>query len=127
MQAAAFEFCQRGYFDEHIRKLKRIYKKRMSVFLSQMDKVIKNPDVSWTKPLGGYTSMITFNNTKSNIQKVHQIFLNHGISPYNGNDFFFKHQEKVQFRLSIAKLNEEEIEKAVDSISKVIHDIYPMH
>jgi len=127
MQAAAFEFCQRGYFDEHIRKLKRVYKKRMSVFLSQMDKVIQNPDVSWTKPLGGYTSMITFNNVNSNIQQVHQIFLDHGISPYNGNDFFFKPQEKIHFRLSIAKLNEEEIEKAVDSLSKVIHDVYSRH
>lgn len=99
----------------------------MSVFLSQMDKVIQNPDVSWTKPLGGYTSMITFNNVNSNIQQVHQIFLDHGISPYNGNDFFFKPQEKIHFRLSIAKLNEEEIEEAVDSLSKVIHDVYLRH
>lgn len=124
IQAALHEFCVRGDFEAHIKKLNRIYRKRMQTLLDCLKEKVVNENVSWTEPLGGYTLLLELNGTDVDLNRMNEIFLKKGVGILPGRDFYFYPTNKKNFRISIAELNEEEIEAGVNCINEAVKEIY---
>ena len=123
-QAAFHEFCIRDYYDLHIKKLNRIYRKRMQILLENLYEEIRNENVTWTKPLGGYTLMMELKNLGMTIEEANEVFLNNGVALLPGNHFYFYPTKKKNFRISIASLDEIEIQEGVQRIKNSLKEIY---
>ena len=54
LQAALAEFCRRGEYDQHLRKLRRTYRERMRAAGISLQKHLP-ASVRWTLPVGGYS------------------------------------------------------------------------
>ena len=53
-QAALNRFCRYGYYDLHIKRLHKVYRKRMQAALKAARESIPEDVAIFTKPLGGY-------------------------------------------------------------------------
>lgn len=124
IQAALHEFCIRGDFDAHIKRLNRIYRKRMEILLECLKENIANENVTWTEPLGGYTLLMELKNSSLKLERMDELFMKKGAAILPGRDFYFYNTDKKNFRISIAELNEEEIETGVKRINEAIKEIY---
>src|SRR5680860_787522 len=54
VQAAVYEFCAQGHYDLHIRRMNRIFRKRMQAALTALDRHVPKENIKWTVPSGGY-------------------------------------------------------------------------
>lgn len=123
-QAALADFCSQGHYETHIKRIHKIYRKRMVLAVQMLMKKIKNKNVSWIEPNGGFTIWLSMDNTKLNYDEINEIFSKHKIRLATGSDFFPEPIENKYFRMAIASLDEEEIIKGIARLSNAIEDIY---
>jgi 2-aminoadipate transaminase len=111
-------FCREGYYDLHLRRLHRIYRKRLSAALEVMDERFPKT-VTWTKPVGGYTLWVKMpvTMTKRGMAKHMARF---GVSVAYGGLFFPEARTSEYFRLSIGKLDEDQIREGVARLGKAL-------
>ena len=124
VQAALADFCQQGYYELHVKKIHKIYRKRMMLASQTLNNKIKNKNVSWIEPNGGFTIWLSMQNIKQGYEELNKIFLYHKIRLALGKDFFPRPEKKKYFRLSIASLDEKEIVEGIERLSKAIKQIY---
>lgn len=125
IQAATEHFCKNGFYDLHIKRINKIYKKRMQLTLDLLNK-ITNPNVKWLEPSGGYTVWLTLENLDIYYEDLNKIFLKHKIRLSLGKDFFAFPVKKRHLRLSISLLNEEEIKAGFKRFSEAIEYLYSL-
>ena len=89
-----------------------------------MKNQIKNKNVSWIEPNGGFTIWLSLKNIKLGYEELNKIFLSHKIRLALGKDFFPHPEKSKHFRISIASLNEKEIVEGIERLSKAIKQIY---
>jgi len=53
-QAALEMFCRAGFYDMHVKKMHRTYRKRMNTAITAIKTYFPGDNVSWTVPAGGY-------------------------------------------------------------------------
>jgi DNA-binding transcriptional MocR family regulator len=123
-QAALADFCQKGFYELHIKKIHKIYRKRMILAVQAMEQKIRNENVTWIAPNGGFTIWLTMHNLKTGYEEINKIFLAHKIRVALGKDFFPAEDKNKHLRLAIASLNEKEITEGVDRLSSAIKQIY---
>jgi DNA-binding transcriptional MocR family regulator len=123
-QAALADFCNSGHYELHIKRIHKIYRKRMILAVQELDKKIKNKNVTWIEPNGGFTIWLTMKNVKQNYDELNKICLSYKVRVAMGKDFFAYPEVKKYIRLSISSLNEEEIIEGIDRLSKAIKQIY---
>lgn len=123
IQAVIEQFCNNGFYDIHIKKINKIYKKRMQLTLDLL-KGIKNPKVKWHIPSGGYTVWITLEKLELSYEELNDLFFNFKIKLSLGRDFFAFPVQKRHFRLSIARLNEDEITTGIRRFIKAVNHLY---
>jgi GntR family transcriptional regulator/MocR family aminotransferase len=58
LQAALHEFCRRGLFEEHLERVRRIYRERRDVMVAAMGRHFP-ATVKWTVPQGGLALWVT--------------------------------------------------------------------
>jgi DNA-binding transcriptional MocR family regulator len=122
-QAAVYEFCQSGNYELHVKRLHRVYRKRMVTALKIAEKHLPKDKCWFTKPLGGYSFWISLNeNIIDEAELIDRLFKN-GVAVTPGNLFFVKEKSNPSFRLSIAHLSENQIEEGVKIIANVIKSI----
>ena len=85
---------------------------------------IRNKNVTWIEPNGGFTIWLSMQNIKQGYEELNKIFLSHKIRLALGKDFFPHQEKKKYFRLSIASLDEKEIVEGIERLSKAIKQIY---
>jgi DNA-binding transcriptional MocR family regulator len=131
IQAALHEFCQEGYYDRHIKRMHREYRKRMNTALSAMKKHLGQfPAVSWNEPAGGYLIWFRLTGTHMDTEQLRKIFVKHGVVVVPGNNFYSGFEIPVTipdaqfFRISISTLDEQEIGEGISRIGKAIAEIY---
>lgn len=117
-QIAMHFFCENGYYDMHLKKLYRIYRRRMEIALRTMEACFPK-SVSWTKPVGGYLIWVKMPKklSKSDLCLLLDPF---GIKVSSGTYYFPETRESEFFRISISALNEEEIIKGITSLGKAL-------
>lgn len=123
-QAALADFCLKGKYDLHIKKIHKVYRKRMMLAVQTLQKKIKNKNISWVEPNGGFTIWVTLNNVNISYKEINEIFLSHKIRVALGKDFFPNPVKQKYCRLSIASLDEKEIVEGINRLSKAMNEIY---
>lgn len=124
IQAALCEFCRQGYYDIHITRMNRIYKKRMQTALQVLKNELSCDHISWSEPLGGYLIWLKLSRLNISEEELHGIFKNFKINTAPGSLYFNKKPADHYIRLSISQLNEEEIIEGVGRLGKALKEIY---
>jgi GntR family transcriptional regulator/MocR family aminotransferase len=123
VQAALHDFCSKGIYDIHIKRMHRLFSKRMRTALKALKKYVPENKAVWTEPAGGYLIWLKLLNVKIKHTEINKIFLKHGVLVSPGEYFFLKKSSDIYFRISISTLNEDEIEEGIkrlgDAISKL--------
>lgn len=122
-QAAIYKFCEKGKYELHKMRLHRVYRKRMQVALTACKKYLPANRMHVTKPEGGYLLWFTLFNTNIKESYFIQLLLNKGVAVSTGSNFYAGKSMKVQFRISIAHRNEEEIEEGIRRIKIVLDEL----
>jgi DNA-binding transcriptional MocR family regulator len=119
IQAAINNFCQSGFYDLHIRRIQRTYRKRMLTAFKLLKEELPEK-ITYTKPDGGYTIWFTLYDCKYNEESINKIFIEHGIMISPGSLFFYNSTNSRHFRISIAALDENEITEGIKRLGKAI-------
>lgn len=123
IQAAVYEFCQTGNYELHVKRLHRIYRKRMNTALKAAEKYLPKDKCFFTKPSGGYTFWISLANNRNNENEIVKQFEKNGVAVTPGKLFYVKQKEEASFRLSIAHLSEYQIEEGIRKIGIIIEKL----
>jgi DNA-binding transcriptional MocR family regulator len=123
-QAALADFCNQGYYELHIKRIHKIYRKRMILAVQTLEEKIKNKNVTWIEPNGGFTIWLTMKNINMDYEELNRIFQFYHIKVAFGKDFFPYSEKDKHLRLAIASLNEQEIVDGIQRFSAAIDQIY---
>ncbi|MBN2542144.1 PLP-dependent aminotransferase family protein [bacterium] len=124
LQAALAEFCEKGHYELHVKRMHRIFRKRMQTALKAMKDYITVENVSWTEPTGGYLIWLHLKNCPLKEERVHDLLLKNGVLVVPGRFYFPTRPKDPYYRLSIASLDEDEIKTGVQRIAKTMEKIY---
>ena len=121
LQAAVHEYCEQGFYDRHISRMHRVYKKRMQSAVLALRKHVPRDKVEWKEPNGGYLIWLKLTTrAKLNLDVV---FLEQGVRVAAGECFFYSEQAESYFRISISALNEEETTEGIQRLGKAMEKI----
>jgi GntR family transcriptional regulator/MocR family aminotransferase len=118
-QAALNHFCRQGYYNIHIKRMHRIFRKRMLTAFNALAEYLP-PDVKWTRPDGGYTIWLELAKDYKDKDRLQDLLNRHGVSASAGEFYFAKLHPKKYLRLSIATLDEDEIRKGIKRLGLAI-------
>jgi DNA-binding transcriptional MocR family regulator len=120
-QMALYKFCSAGFYTKHLRRLHRIFRKRLTTALRGMNEVIP-PTVKWTSPVGGFTVWICL--PSDVIQHVLDTSLKqHGLIISPGRFYYPEGSGPISFRISIAQLSEAEIKEGISRLGRVLREV----
>jgi GntR family transcriptional regulator/MocR family aminotransferase len=120
-QAALHKFCEKGYYELHIKKMHAVYKKRMHTAINGLKEFVPNKKFVFTKPFGGYTIWVEAKDKKINEELMIEEILKQGVAVSPGKIFFPAKSSKAAFRISIAKVNEVEISEGIKRIGTALN------
>ena len=123
-QAALDRFCRLGYYDLHIKRMHRIYRKRMQTALKAMKATLSQIQIEWTQPAGGYTVWIRLKGLDMSEDKIMGHIFDHGVMALPGSTHFYGPSDGVYFRISIAHLDEADIEEGVRRLGMCLDQLY---
>lgn len=123
IQAAMNDFCRKGLYDLHIKKMQRIYSNRMNAAIKCIKKYVPRDEVERTEPNGGYIIWFRIKQAKDRYENYREIFTKHKVVVSNGNIYFIKKPGYLCFRLCISTLNEDEIERGIHNLGKALQEI----
>lgn len=119
-QAALNLFCRMGHYDLHVKRMHRIFRKRMYTALKCVKKYFPPDSASWTRPIGGYTIWVMLSESPLNPEALADYFEDFGVRIRPGNSHFHESTDNCFFRLSISRLSEPEIEEGMRRIGRGI-------
>ena len=120
-QSAMYQFCKSGYYDMHIKRLHRVFRRRMEVALETIEKSF--PDkASWTQPQGGYLIWVKIPKRLTGKQ-LSDFMAQHGIIVSPGSYYFADRDDAEYFRVSISRLGEDEIREGFSALGRVLHNL----
>jgi len=123
LQAAIHEFCQNGHYDRHISTMHRVFRKRMQAAIQALHQYIAPEWADWSEPSGGYLVWLKLK-PLTNPPDWESVLVAHGVQALPGNYFFFSETSENYLRLSISKLNEEEITEGIKRLANALQTIY---
>lgn len=114
-------FVSRYDFDEHVNRVRRIYKSRKDVMLKSMDELF--PEfVSYTYPKGGMFTWVTLPED----MKAEDVFaraIEKKVAFVPGDGFFPNGGDTCHFRLNYGTMSEELIAEGIKRLAKVLSDL----
>jgi DNA-binding transcriptional MocR family regulator len=122
-QAAAARFCAGGGFEAYLRRIHRIYRRRMQTLLDALEETMPS-GVSWTRPRGGYTVWLT---CPPGVREdaLGQAVAEAGVRVSFGRQYFERSPARAHVRLSIACIEEEEIRRGCRQLGAVLASSLP--
>jgi len=117
-QAAAERFFHRGEFESYLRRIHRIYRRRMLAMLDGLERHLP-PEVQWTRPVGGYTLWLTLPDRRENGRSWCDRLAEVGVRVAPGSQFFGTPPLRPHLRLSIACVDEDRIEEGCRRLGEV--------
>ena len=107
-QAALARFCGTGLYEAYLRRIHKVYRKRMQLLLQGLRDHLPN-SVEWTQPTGGYTLWLRVPGAAADEAVLRERFDRQGVRVTAGSLFFARPQADAHFRISIACADETEI------------------
>jgi len=118
-QAAAARFCASGEFETYLRRIHRVYRRRMRALLQGLERHM--PDgVTWTRPSGGYTAWLTLKDVGMAESELRARIAREGVKVGPGDRYFANRPAATHFRLSIACAPEGRIETACRILGRAL-------
>jgi DNA-binding transcriptional MocR family regulator len=118
-QVVMHHFCEQGYYDRHLKRLYRTFRKRMELALNTMDSCLPK-NVTWTRPLGGFLIWVCMP-WKLTRDEFHTFFAPFQVRVSPGMLHFPEAPAKSNyFRISISSFNEKEIKECIRRLDKVL-------
>ena len=118
-QALALNYCKSGYYELHLRKSMRVYRKRMKSALKALREYLPQEKAEWVEPLGGFTIWVKIKADIGDLSPSERLAAS-GVSVAEGSTFFYTPTSESYFRLSICNCAEDQIEEGVKRISKIL-------
>lgn len=118
-QAAAARFCTSGGFEAHLRRIHRVYRRRMLVLLKGLKHYMPE-GVQWTRPSGGYTTWLTLPDIPMTEDELLEKITRGGVKVGAGRRYFAHRPTSLHLRLSIACVDEGEIETGCRLLGQVL-------
>ncbi|MCG8377483.1 MAG: PLP-dependent aminotransferase family protein [Chlorobiales bacterium] len=123
-QAALAGFCRSGGYELHIRRIHRVYRRRMQAALGALESFLNRKRIRWTRPQGGYTIYLRLRGLKLTEEELVDHLFGHGVAVLPGSFHFPGPPPDLSFRLSIAHLDRAAIRKGVDRLSKGLEELF---
>ena len=60
LHAALAEFCREGHYEAHVRRMHKVFRRRMEVAQAALRRHLPRELVTWTEPVGGYLVWVRF-------------------------------------------------------------------
>jgi DNA-binding transcriptional MocR family regulator len=124
IQSAMNEFLRRGYYDLHIKRMHRIFKKRMIAAIEALESRLPGGRVSWHGPAGGFLIWLSLRGLGVSEDELHAGLRKHGVLALPGSRYFPKPPRDHYIRLSISKLDENEIVEGVGRLGRALRKLY---
>ena len=121
-QVLIYHFCNLGYYELHLRKCLRAFRKRMKVALKALKQYLPSEKASWNEPLGGFLIWVKIKINAQNIN-IEDHLSKFGVSVVDGKNFFIKPTNETFIRISISNCNESEIEEGIKRIGIALNAI----
>lgn len=118
-QATAARFFRRGEFESYLRRIHRVYRRRMQVLLDGLEEHLPS-SIQWTQPQGGYTAWITLPDPVSDELTVVTQLNRAGVRVAPGCRFYATPPIHAHLRLSIACIDEEGIKEGCRRLGHVL-------
>ncbi|NWJ51334.1 MAG: PLP-dependent aminotransferase family protein [Bacteroidetes bacterium] len=123
-QAALYSFCRSGYYDLHIKRIHRIYRKRMELTIKTIKEYFPLEHITFTKPNGGYTLWFELKNTTESEDEIIAYLLSNKVAVSPGKLFYNNTPNGKFFRISIANRDEKEIAQGIQRLGKALTVLY---
>jgi 2-aminoadipate transaminase len=117
-QMIAYKYFRLGKFGSNIKSNIDIYKQKRDMMLQSLEQYFP-PQVSWTKPQGGFFVMVTLPEY-IDAQKMLLEAIEENVAYVPGSPFYANGEGKNTFRLSFCYPSQEDIKEGVKRIGKVI-------
>jgi DNA-binding transcriptional MocR family regulator len=121
LQAALAEFCRRGEYDKHLRRLRRIYRARMARAAEALASSMP-AGVSWHDPEGGYCIWLELPPGITDDELVSRAGRD-GVRLSSGRHFFTSDPGYGCLRLSISRVDEEQISSGIATLGRHLHEL----
>lgn len=122
-QVALNSFMEKGYLNNQLLRIHRLYKKRMGVALKVIRENLTNKNVDYTKPIGGYTIWFDILNVQLTENELLTLFGNENVLVSSGSISYYSKSNKLNFRISIAHCSEHEIENGLIRIINILNSL----
>lgn len=123
-QAALDRFCRQGFYDLHLKRIHRVYRKRMKAATAALAAHLDPEHIRWLEPSGGYTIWLELRNPAFSESELAAHLLEHGVMVLPGRSHFINPPSGLHFRLSIAHLDEPAIEEGIKRLGRGLNDIF---
>jgi len=123
LQAAMAELCREGHYEAHVRRMHKVFRRRMEVALAALRRHLPGEVVSWTEPVGGYLVWVRFRRALADSARFDEICLSHGVVVAAGRHFFPGPEPQTCFRISISMLDEAAIEDGVARLGRAVREL----
>jgi DNA-binding transcriptional MocR family regulator len=121
VQMIMYEFIRNGYYDRQLKKLHRVFRRRMQLALNEMEEHFPKK-IPWTKPAGGYTIWVTLPD-KMDETRLQKHMLRHGVVVSPGSYYFPHKKMSEHFRISISRLDESEISEGISRAGRALYEM----
>lgn len=121
-QSLLYRFCHSGHYELHLRKLQRVFRKRMKVAIKALKRFLPADSVEWSEPMGGYLIWIKLLKVPEGTMLANH-FKRYGVQVADGAAFFLTPPKERFIRISISKSNEHEIEEGIRRLGKAIVEL----
>jgi GntR family transcriptional regulator/MocR family aminotransferase len=121
VQTALALFCREGYYDLHIKRLHRIFRKKMEAALASMDKDFPK-STSWLRPSGGYTIWVKMPR-KMSAGELTEFLRPYRVTVSPGELYYPRSSSSEYFRLSISRVGEDRIREGIARLGKALQKL----
>lgn len=110
-QYALYAFCQSGYLEKHLKKVRTIYKRKLDTMLSALQKYC-SPFLEWNTPSGGYYVWCRLKNGLNSRDLLRELYEMRVAFLY-GETFFQDGTGKEYFRLNFSSTPHNRIQEGI--------------
>ncbi len=124
LQAAVDRYCRDGYYDRHLKKMHRVFRKRMQTAVRGLREHLAVEGIRWTEPAGGYLIWVNMGGVEIGDEEWQRVLLENGVFVSPGDYYFDGVPEGRFFRISISTLDEEEIATGIERLGRAVAQVY---
>jgi 2-aminoadipate transaminase len=116
-QFVAYEVARDGFLDEHVRRIRNVYRERRDVMLQALSEFFP-PETSWTHPKGGLFLWVTLPEGVD-CEKLFRAALKENVAFVPGDSFYARngHPPTAHMRLNFSNAQPEQIREGIRRLS----------